>query len=554
MANNDKKEDDDLLDDFPADLTDSNGGDEEVDLNDFPDMDFPDPSAAENNEDISDDQSSSSADSDFSDMMENNDEVSETDPEDDNNDAVLDDEQDWPEEDEADYNNVYDEDGNVSEPDYEDEEEDNSLVGKIKKQAIPISVGLVVFGVLGYMVAGIVMPSSSPDYANDDYSMQQQPPSNPAPSAPEGSQTPSQNSAPVEETTAGAVAPDGLPVGPTDPGNPANNTQMEPSATPALPGSGENDVSDASQNEDFNLPSYGEGENQYIDENGDINFDDGGTPSAVNVPQDIEEPSSSDFVSRNEIEDVIFNSMESVVGHHFNDVLNRMDNLSMDVSDISFSLNEVSSRIDNITYEIDDVRENVINIDDRMVDYEDRLSDLEEKINDFSINNNVARNTDEESDASEETVALAGEDEVDDNESPSKEGEESNTSDDAATSSETGSSESDSTTSTNTKTTSKTPPPAPSTTTPPSQRRPAQMQRSAPRSTEGASIAPPAKPMVVQGYYLKGVSRDLAWIDTGNGIIRVGEGQEIEGLGRVRRISRSQDDWIVTTDAGLILP
>jgi hypothetical protein len=67
-------------------------------------------------------------------------------------------------------------------------------------------------------------------------------------------------------------------------------------------------------------------------------------------------------------------------------------------------------------------------------------------------------------------------------------------------------------------------------------------------------VAPPKKPQVVQGYSLKGVTRDTAWVQSANGMMQVTIGQEIPGVGTISNIGRGDGGWMVVTSGGVILP
>lgn len=71
---------------------------------------------------------------------------------------------------------------------------------------------------------------------------------------------------------------------------------------------------------------------------------------------------------------------------------------------------------------------------------------------------------------------------------------------------------------------------------------------------KAASVDPRPKPMVVQGFVLKSVVNDAAWIQTPSGLLKVKSGDHIPDVGWVTGISRGDGRWMVSTSAGIILP
>lgn len=67
-----------------------------------------------------------------------------------------------------------------------------------------------------------------------------------------------------------------------------------------------------------------------------------------------------------------------------------------------------------------------------------------------------------------------------------------------------------------------------------------------------ADVVPPLKPAIVDGVTLKGVSRDVAWVSTGSGVVEVKEGDTIPGAGQVVRFRAYAGDWVLVTTQGLV--
>lgn len=64
----------------------------------------------------------------------------------------------------------------------------------------------------------------------------------------------------------------------------------------------------------------------------------------------------------------------------------------------------------------------------------------------------------------------------------------------------------------------------------------------------------PMKPQVIDGWTLQGVNRDTAWLKGPNGIVEVREDSDLGGnAGKVTRIQRYQNSWIVVTTTGVIM-
>jgi len=71
-------------------------------------------------------------------------------------------------------------------------------------------------------------------------------------------------------------------------------------------------------------------------------------------------------------------------------------------------------------------------------------------------------------------------------------------------------------------------------------------------STLPSDVVPPLKPAIVEGVTLKGVSRDVAWVSTGSGVVEVKEGDTIPGAGQVVRFRAYGGDWVLVTTQGLV--
>lgn len=66
--------------------------------------------------------------------------------------------------------------------------------------------------------------------------------------------------------------------------------------------------------------------------------------------------------------------------------------------------------------------------------------------------------------------------------------------------------------------------------------------------------APPLKPAIIEGYVLKGVAQNAAWLDSGRGIVKVSPGDALPGAGVVKSIRQSEGTWMVVTSMGIIRP
>ncbi len=66
--------------------------------------------------------------------------------------------------------------------------------------------------------------------------------------------------------------------------------------------------------------------------------------------------------------------------------------------------------------------------------------------------------------------------------------------------------------------------------------------------------APPLKPVVLDGYVLKGVAQNSAWLDSGHGIVKVSVGDALPSAGVVKAIRQTTNGWIVVTSMGIIRP
>ncbi|MDW9479038.1 hypothetical protein GOB57_10220 [Sinorhizobium meliloti] len=67
-------------------------------------------------------------------------------------------------------------------------------------------------------------------------------------------------------------------------------------------------------------------------------------------------------------------------------------------------------------------------------------------------------------------------------------------------------------------------------------------------------VSAPLKPPIIENVVLRGVSRDIAWIATGKGVIEVKVGDSIEDAGVVESFQNYRGRWIAVTDKGIILP
>lgn len=64
----------------------------------------------------------------------------------------------------------------------------------------------------------------------------------------------------------------------------------------------------------------------------------------------------------------------------------------------------------------------------------------------------------------------------------------------------------------------------------------------------------PVKPAIIDGWTLQGVNRDKAWLKGPGGIVEAQEDTELGGkAGRVTRIQRYNNNWIVVTTTGVIM-
>jgi hypothetical protein len=67
-------------------------------------------------------------------------------------------------------------------------------------------------------------------------------------------------------------------------------------------------------------------------------------------------------------------------------------------------------------------------------------------------------------------------------------------------------------------------------------------------------VSAPLKPPIIENVVLRGVSRDIAWIATGKGVVEVKVGDSIEDAGVVESFQNYRGRWIAVTDKGIILP
>src|SRR3546814_7646666 len=66
-----------------------------------------------------------------------------------------------------------------------------------------------------------------------------------------------------------------------------------------------------------------------------------------------------------------------------------------------------------------------------------------------------------------------------------------------------------------------------------------------PAQPRAAGLNPPAKPAIIENFFLQGVSRGVAVIKTPAGMTEVKEGTSIPGVGEVRSIRRADGEWVV---------
>ncbi|MCV9965077.1 hypothetical protein OIU34_24575 [Pararhizobium sp. BT-229] len=74
-----------------------------------------------------------------------------------------------------------------------------------------------------------------------------------------------------------------------------------------------------------------------------------------------------------------------------------------------------------------------------------------------------------------------------------------------------------------------------------------------PAAADGG-VSAPLKPPIIENVVLRGVSRDIAWIATGKGVVEVKVGDSIEDAGVVESFQNYRGRWIAVTDKGIILP
>jgi hypothetical protein len=68
-----------------------------------------------------------------------------------------------------------------------------------------------------------------------------------------------------------------------------------------------------------------------------------------------------------------------------------------------------------------------------------------------------------------------------------------------------------------------------------------------------ASEAKPAKPAVVEGWVLRGVTDGVALVEGRHGVIEIEAGDSLPGVGRIHEIKRQDGHWVVVTPKGLIV-
>src|SRR3546814_13428497 len=68
-----------------------------------------------------------------------------------------------------------------------------------------------------------------------------------------------------------------------------------------------------------------------------------------------------------------------------------------------------------------------------------------------------------------------------------------------------------------------------------------------------SGLNPPAKPAIIENFFLQGASRGVAVIKTPAGMTEVKEGTSIPRVGAVRSIRRADGVWVVVTSAGVII-
>lgn len=67
-------------------------------------------------------------------------------------------------------------------------------------------------------------------------------------------------------------------------------------------------------------------------------------------------------------------------------------------------------------------------------------------------------------------------------------------------------------------------------------------------------VSAPLKPPIIENVVLRGVSRGIAWIATGKGVVEVKVGDNVEDAGVVESFQNYRGRWIAVTDKGIILP
>lgn len=434
---------------------------------------------------------------------------------------------DWPDEDSASEEDLEDsgEEGQFDDDDtaYDGEvteyEEPASFAQKIKKQAIPLAAGaacLLVLGGAGLQLAGPLLSSGS-----QPQQTHQQP--NAAPSVPRGpAEAPEeQHSAPPQQQANQnePVAPEGLP---TQPADPAADNQEVPDELGDLSDIDTSDLQPPQANSPVESLEGQETLPGPVDEAAPPQMP--GIPAAESVSQEpvAQEPPaagqatqpapeiSDDFVSRNDLSEVVREAFEQVVETQFNSMFDRLDGLSDDVMAVSKNVSVISERIEEIDTSLVTVRAQVSDMDSRLADYMNKVDELEKLISEQG-------EPEQEVSASEAPVEASPAPTIPESEAVSTPAPKSEPEAESQTA---------------------------------QQEAPSQPSR----PLRGGDVDLPSKPMVVDGYALKGVSRGMAWIDTGYGIIQVGVGHSIDGVGKVQRIAQGQGNWMVVTDAGLILP
>lgn len=71
--------------------------------------------------------------------------------------------------------------------------------------------------------------------------------------------------------------------------------------------------------------------------------------------------------------------------------------------------------------------------------------------------------------------------------------------------------------------------------------------------TPQPSVTPPVKPQVIENWALRGYTNGVAWVEGPAGFLEVRIGSTIPDVGEVTNIQQYEGNWLVVTDAGLIM-